>query len=80
MIVETNIPTAHHASTSKHCIMNRIGRDESIGTMQRDLNQYEVMDVLEIITDDFFGKVRVAIMNDKVSSSSDAYFICDMTW
>lgn len=79
MIVETNIRTAHHASTGIHCIMNRICRDKSIGTLEHNPNHYELIDVLEIIADDFFGKVGIVSTNDKVSSSSDVFhFICDM--
>lgn len=58
--------------------MNRICRDKSLGTIKSNLNYDEIMDMFEIIPNNFLGMLRVAIMNDEVSSSSNAYFIRDM--
>lgn len=77
-MVEANIPATHHASASIHCIMNGICGDKSTGIIERNLNYNKIMNMLEVVTNDFLGMLGVTIMNDKISCSSNAYFVGHM--
>lgn len=58
--------------------MYRIGGNVSILSAEADFNDNQVVDVLEIIPDDFFGMLRVPILDDQVSGSTDSYLISNM--
>lgn len=59
--------------------MNRICRNESIGAVERNLDYDEIVDMFEVITNDLLSMLGATIVNDKVSCSTNAYLVGDMT-
>lgn len=52
----------------------------SIGAVECDFDNHQVMDMLKIFPNSILGMVRISIMNDQVSGGSDRDFIRDMAW
>jgi hypothetical protein len=54
----------HHASASKHSIMDGIGRNISILATEADLDYNKIVDMLEIVPDEVFGMLWRAILDN----------------
>jgi hypothetical protein len=75
----SDVRAAHHASTSKHSIVDRVCGNVSILTLEDDLDHNEVMDMLQIISNCFLCMSRTTVENDQVSCRSNSYLVGNMT-
>lgn len=58
--------------------MNRVGGDVGVLPIEGDLDDNEIVDMLKILTNGFLRMLRVRIVDDQVSSSSNGNLVGDM--
>ena len=55
--------------------MDRIGGDVSIWSVKGDFNDNKIVNVLQIVPDEFLGMLRGAVLDYQVSCSTDSYLV-----
>ncbi len=58
--------------------MNRVGSYVGVTVFESDIDDSEVMNVVKIITNRFFGHRYTDVMKNEVSGSTSSYFMSDM--
>jgi hypothetical protein len=71
-----HLRATHHASTSKHGIVNGVGGNISIWSAEGDLDHNKIVNVLKVIPNEFLSMFRCAILDNQVSGSANSYLIC----
>lgn len=74
------LPSARHTSPGEHSVADRVGTDEAVSSMKPDVDHDEVVNVFEIFANSFRGELRVAVLDNQVSSDvmPRGYFVCDI--
>lgn len=72
--------SARHTSPGEHGIADRVGTDEAVSSMKRDVDHDEIVNVFEIFANSLLGELGVAVLDDQVSTDimSTGYFVCDI--
>lgn len=50
-----------------------------VAVLEGDVDDYEVVDMVEILPNPLSGDVRVNITNDQVTGGPDTYLVCNVT-
>ena len=59
--------------------MYGVCRDVGILAIEGNLDDYQVVDMLQIIPDSTLGAIGVSFMNDQVPGGPRGYLVCNMT-
>ena len=59
--------------------MYGIERYVGVAVLEGDVDDYEVVDVVEILSNSLSGDVRVNITNDEVTGGPNTYLVCNVT-
>jgi hypothetical protein len=58
--------------------MDGVCRDVSILAIEGNLDDYQIVNMLQIIPDITLGVFRVSFMDDQVPGGPDGYLVCNM--
>lgn len=70
-----DVQAAHHAGPGVHGVSNRVCADEAVVRNELDLDDNEVVDMIQVVTNDLFGKVWITSSQNKVASRSEAHLL-----
>lgn len=76
---KANYPqSAHHACSSKHCIVHRIGFDVAATTNEVYFDNGEVVDMIQVLSQGSFSESRIAASDDEVARGTYTNFAGNM--
>lgn len=60
--------------------MNGIELQVSIAVLKQYFDHDEIMNMIQVFTEAFFGDIQMNVANDEVSGCAYPDLICNMTW
>lgn len=72
--------SARHTSPGEHGVADRVGTDEAVSSVKRNIDHGEIVNVLEIFANSLLGELGVAVLDYQVSTDmiSAGYFVYDI--